>query len=231
MSRPPLWLVVQELLYRLFRFSLGWLVRLLCLTRREGHRRIPRRGSAIVAFNHPSFLDAPLISASITRPLHFMGKQFVFGGGVRSVLLRRLFGQIALSDRGSNADALAGAIALLDHGRVVALAPEGTRSWDGSLSRGRTGVAMLAYETGAPVYPVALSGTYEAWPRGRPLPRLLSRTSVIVGEPIVVARDLDAADDPRRCRVLTDEVMLAIARLLDKPYVPASIPAAPEDGR
>ncbi len=223
MSRARAALAVQELVQRTVWLSLGWLVRLLWRTSRRGHRSVPRWGAVIVAFNHPSFLDAPLVSASISRPLHYLGKEVVFGGAVRSFVLRHLAGQIRLSDAGSNAGALMDAIAVLELGRAVALAPEGTRSHDGEIQRGRTGVARLAYATGAPIYPVAVGGTYEAWPRSRRIPRLFAPTSVTVGDPIVVERDTAAYDDPRRCRMLTDEVMGAIAAQLGKPYEPAQI--------
>jgi 1-acyl-sn-glycerol-3-phosphate acyltransferase len=186
---------------------------------------VPRRGPVIVAFNHASFLDVPLVSASIPRPLHYLVKEVVYGGAVRSFLMREVLGQIGLRDGGSNAGALVDAIALLERGRALALAPEGARSHDGEIQRGRTGVAMLAYATGAPIYPVAVGGAYEAWPRSRRRPRLFAPTSVTVGDPIVVERDPAASDDPRRCRMLTDEVMGAIAALLGKPYDPAPVRA------
>jgi 1-acyl-sn-glycerol-3-phosphate acyltransferase len=83
---------------------------------------------------------------------------------------------------------------------------------------GRTGVALFAYLTGAPVFPVALKGTFEAWPRGRTFPTLRSPTAVIVGDPICVARDPAAAADPRRCRQLTDDIMTALGGLLGLTY-------------
>jgi 1-acyl-sn-glycerol-3-phosphate acyltransferase len=221
MSRTRAALAAQELVQRTVRLFLAWLVRLLWRTSRRGHQSVPRRGAVIVAFNHASLLDAPLVSASIPRPLYYLVKEVVFGGGVRAFLLRHVFGQIRLRDAGSNAGALVDAIAVLELGRAVALAPEGTRSPDGEIKRGRTGVAMLAYATGAPVYPVAIGGAYEAWPRSRRRPRLFAPTSVTVGDPIVVERDPAASDDPRRCRMLTDEVMGAIAAQLGKPYEPA----------
>jgi 1-acyl-sn-glycerol-3-phosphate acyltransferase len=217
-------LAAQELVQRTLRVTLGWLPRLLWRMSRRGHQSVPRRGAVIVAFNHASFLDPVLVSVSIPRPLHYLGKDVVLGGGaVRSFVLRHLSGQIALRDDGGNAGALMSAIAMLKLGSAVAIAPEGTRSPDGEIHRARTGVARLAYATGAPIYPVALAGAFEAWPRSRRWPRLFVPISVTVGDPIVVERDAAAFDDPRRCRMLADEVMGAIAELLDKPYQPAQI--------
>jgi 1-acyl-sn-glycerol-3-phosphate acyltransferase len=214
-------LAAQEVVQRTLRLSLGWLIRLLWRASRHGQGSVPRRGGIIVAFNHGSFLDAPLVSASIPRPLHYLIKEVVFGRGVRAFLLRRVLGQIGLRDPGSNTGALVDAIALLELGGAIAVAPEGARSADGEIKRGRTGVAILAYATGAPVYPVAIGGAYEAWPRSRLWPRLFASTTVIVGDPIVVERDPAASNDPRRCRLLTDEIMGAIAAQLGKPYEPA----------
>ena len=160
-------LAAQEVVQRTLRLSVGWLMRLLWQTSRHGQGSVPRRGPVIVAFNHGSFLDAPLVSASIPRPLHYLIKDIVFGRGVRAFLLRRVLGQIGLRDAGSNTGALVDAIALLELGGAIAVAPEGGRSADGEIKRGRTGVAILAYATGAPVYPVAVGGAYEAWPRSR----------------------------------------------------------------
>ena len=211
-------LAAQELVQRAARLSVGWLMRLLFRASRQGQRSVPRQGAVIIAFNHGSYLDAPLVAASISRPLHYLIKAVVFGRGVRAFILRHVLGQIRLRDAGSNAGALVDAVAFLELGGAIALAPEGTRSPDGEIKRGRTGVAILAYATGAPIYPVAVGGAYEAWPRWKRWPRLFARTSVTVGDPIVVARDRSAADDPRRCRLLTDDVMSAIAAQLGKPY-------------
>ena len=134
-------------------------------------------------------------------------------------------------DAGSNAGALVDAVALLELGGAIALAPEGARSPDGEIKRGRTGVAMLAYATGAPVYPVAVGGAYEAWPRSRRWPSLFAPTTVTVGDPIVTERDLAASNDPRRCRLLTDEIMGAIAAQLGKPYEPSKVQVVVERHR
>ena len=216
-------LAAQEVVQRTLRLSLGWLMRLLWRTSRHGQRSVPRHGAIIVAFNHGSFLDAPLVSASIPRPLHYLIKEVVFGRGVRAFLLHRVLGQIGLRDPGSNTGALVDAIALLELGGAIAVAPEGARSADGEIKRGRTGVAILAYATGAPVYPVAVGGAYEAWPRSHRWPRFFASTTVTVGDPIVVERDPAASNDPRRCRLLTDEIMGAIAAQLGKTYEPAAV--------
>jgi 1-acyl-sn-glycerol-3-phosphate acyltransferase len=216
-------LAAQEVVYRAARLSVGWLMLLLFRASRQGQRSVPRRGAVIIALNHGSYLDAPLVSASIPRPLHYLIKEVVFGRGVRAFILRHVLGQIRLRDAGSNAGALVDAVAFLELGGAIALAPEGTRSLDGEIKRGRTGVAILAYATGAPIYPVAVGGAYEAWPRWKRWPRLFAPTSVTVGDPIVVARDPAAAEDPRRCRMLTDDVMSAIAAQLGKPYEPAQV--------
>jgi 1-acyl-sn-glycerol-3-phosphate acyltransferase len=170
------------------------------------------------------------VIACIPRPLYFLGKRYTFGPRLTAAFLERVAGQIPISDTGSNEASLNAAIATVEAGRVLALAPEGTRSPDGRIRRGHTGVAMIAFATGRPVIPVAVGGTFAAWPRTKRLPRLLARTAVLVGEPIRVQRDTDAATDPRRCRALTDDVMAAIAELLGQPYDAARLGAAKQDG-
>jgi 1-acyl-sn-glycerol-3-phosphate acyltransferase len=226
MSRTGIALAMQELVLRAVWLLIGPLVRLLYRTSRSGQRSVRRQGGVIVAFNHTSLLDPLLVSASIPRPLRYLAKEVVLGGRVGSFLLRHVFGQIALREAGSNEDALTDAIAVLERGRAIAIAPEGARSFDGEIQRGRTGLARLAYATGAPIYPIAIRGAYEAWPRSRRRPRLFVPTSITVGDAIVVERDATAFDDSRRCRMLTDEVMGAIAALLGKAYEPAQVDVA-----
>src|SRR3954463_9952571 len=211
MSRAKTRLAAQEIVQRTMRLSLGWLVRLLWRVSRQGQRSVPQRGGIIVAFNHGSFLDAPLVSAAIPRPLHYLIKDVVFGRGVRAFLLRRVLGQIGLREAGSNTGALVDAIALLELGGAIAVAPEGARSPDGEIKRGRTGVAILAYATGAPVYPIAVGGAYEGGPGSRRCPRWWAPPPVSLADPMPVGQPPAASNDPQRCRLLTDETMSAIA--------------------
>jgi 1-acyl-sn-glycerol-3-phosphate acyltransferase len=219
MSIRRAWIPLRErVVFPSVRRTVGRDILWLCRARVSGVEHIPRTGGVIVAFNHPSYLDAPLVSASIPRALYFVGKREIFGPQPLAWWFEHVAGQMPVMASGRNEAVLDAAISSLDAGRAVAIAPEGTRSPDGRLRRGMTGVARLALATGIPVVPVAVVGTYEAWPRWRKLPRPFLRTGIVVGEPIPVERDPVAADDARRCREVTDLVMTRIAGLLGVPF-------------
>jgi 1-acyl-sn-glycerol-3-phosphate acyltransferase len=198
----------------------GWLVRLLCRTSRVGTDKIPPRGPVILASNHASFLDPLLVVASVRRPIFHVGKAYLFRNRWMNWFLENLGGQIPLDrgPEGGNQHAVAAGLRVLERGLALGIYPEGTRTLDGRLLPARTGVALFAFLSGAPVYPVALAGTFEAWPRHRLFPRLFRRTRVIVGDPIRVPPDPAAAEDPRRCLEFTDRVMNALAELLGQRY-------------
>jgi 1-acyl-sn-glycerol-3-phosphate acyltransferase len=208
--------------YRAVQVLLGWAVRLAFMTKRQGVETIPKKGPVILASNHPSYLDAPLVVASVRRPVFYLGKHTIFTNPLGSFFLKKLGGQIPVDrETGGNEDALEAGLRVLARGFALGICPEGTRSPDGRLMRGRTGVAIFAFLTGAPVYPVAIEGTFRAWPVRRKFPRLFTPTGIIVGDPVTVTRDPLAADNPRFCRQLTDEIMTRLARLLGETYEPA----------
>jgi 1-acyl-sn-glycerol-3-phosphate acyltransferase len=209
----PLWL------YRLVQRIGAGPVRFAFRTAALGIEKIPRTGPVILASNHASNIDPVLVVACLPRPLFHLGKHTLFSSRIGSAFLETLGGQIPVDrDTGGNEDSLEAGLEVLGRGLALGIYPEGTRTPDGRLLPGRTGVALFAYLTGAPVFPVALKGTFEAWPRDRLFPRLRWPTSVIVGDPIRVPRDPAAAQDPRRCRQLTDDVMTALGGLLGLTY-------------
>lgn len=207
------WSRLRELAFRGVQLAVGRLGRGLFRTARRGHELVPRRGGILVAFNHPSFLDPVLLELVLPRPIYYLAKHQVLGTRLTAFLMVRVFGHVPVYADRSNDAALEAAAAALAEGRAIGLAPEGTMSPSGRIGQGMTGVAILAYRTGCPVYPVGIRGTDSAWPQGKILPRPLRRTWVAVGAPIAVAADPDAANDPRRLRELTDRVMRAIGEL------------------
>ena len=217
----PIWL------YRAVQLLLGWLVRLLFRTSREGHRRIPRHGPVILASNHASNIDPVLVVACMPRPIFHLGKHHLFNTRFTRFFLEAVAGQIPV-DRGmgGNQAAVEAGILVLRRGLALGIYPEGTRTADGSIQSGQTGVAIFAYRTGVPVYPIAIQGTYQVWPKHRRLPRLFRRTRVMVGNPIQVSKDPVSADDPRRCRQLTDRIMAELARLTGLPFAQSRLPVA-----
>jgi 1-acyl-sn-glycerol-3-phosphate acyltransferase len=184
----------------------------------EGVHNIPATGGVLLASNHLSFMDSVAIPVVAPRKVVFLAKEEYFTGtGVKGRLTRAWFeatGMIPV-DRGdvrSALDSLDIALEVLGRGEAFGLYPEGTRSRDGRLYRGRTGVAQLALVSGAPIVPVGLVGTDQLQPVGSRLPRL-ARVTIRFGEPIHVAGRYDGVPPGRARREITDRVMAEIQRL------------------
>src|SRR5690349_6229924 len=179
--------------YFLGRFVLTPLARVLYRPHLEGRSLVPKTGPVIFASNHLSFLDSIAIPVAAPRPVHFLAKSSYFDGtGFSGWLSREFFTAIGAVpvQRGAGQaalDALDQQRRLLEEGKAVALYPEGTRSLDGRLYKGRTGVAFLALQTGAPVVPVGLTGTDKVMPVGAKLPSMSERVTVKFGKPIEVS--------------------------------------------
>ena len=203
--------------YTIVRGILRPLVRLIYRPRITGSEHVPKRGPVIFASNHLSFVDSIVIPLAAPRPVQFLAKSHYFTGtGPKGWVSRTFFTAIgAVSvERGAGAQAQAAldqGRRILESGSAFALYPEGTRSLDGRLYRGRTGVAWLALTTGAVVVPVGLVGTEEIQPVGAKLPRVRPVT-VRFGEPLDL-RDHGNATSGRARRAATDEVMAAIHAL------------------
>jgi len=199
--------------YALGRAVITPLARVVYRPRVEGKDNVPRTGPVIFASNHLSFIDSIAIPVAAPRPVHFLAKASYFDKwasrtfftSIGAIPVHRGAGQAAL-------DALDQQRQLLDDGRAVALYPEGTRSLDGRLYKGRTGVAFLALQTGAPVVPVGLVGTDKVMPVGATMPSLKHRVTVKFGEPLDLS-SAGPATSGRARRVATDEIMAAIHAL------------------
>lgn len=184
----------------------------------SGREHVPRSGGVILASNHVSFIDSFAIPIVAPRPVSFLAKADYFTGtGVRGAISRHFFRDVAQAipvDRYSSRaaqESLDLALAVLAEGRAFGIYPEGTRSRDGRLYRGRTGVAFLALTAGVPVVPVGLTGTADVQPVGSRFPRR-ARVTVRFGEPIIPAAYSGLPAGKAR-RQLTDDVMDAIAAL------------------
>lgn len=201
--------------YTLGRSLITPLARLVYRPRIEGRENVPLDGPVIFASNHLSFIDSIAIPVAAPRPVHFLAKSTYFEGtgfkgwmsktffeSIGAIPVRRGAGQAAL-------DALDLQRQLLDEGLAVALYPEGTRSTDGRLYKGRTGIAFLALQTGAPVVPVGLIGTDKVMPVGAKVPTLKERITVRFGEPLDLSPH-GAATSGRARRLATDQIMAAI---------------------
>ena len=184
----------------------------------EGLENVPRTGPVIVASNHLSFADSMVIPIVVPRKVVFLAKEDYFTGtGVKGALMRGWFEGIGMIpvDRDDTASALQSldiALEVLARGEAFGIYPEGARSRDGRLYRGRTGVAQLALSSGAPVVPVGLIGTERLQPIGARLPRL-ARVTMRFGPPLDFRGRADGVPLGRARREVTDEVMAAIHRL------------------
>jgi 1-acyl-sn-glycerol-3-phosphate acyltransferase len=179
---------------------------------------IPRTGPVIIAANHSSNLDVPVLGSSlmprIGRRFQWLGKRELFDWPVVGWVARN--GGVHAIDRGAaDVEAFRLAAQILDEGHALFVFPEGTRSPDGRLGPGRDGVAVLALRTGAPIVPVGVSGSYERWPRGQKLPHPGGRVAVRVGSPFRLADELPPDLDRRAAKsAATDLIMRKIAALV-----------------
>ncbi len=167
----------------------------------------------LVAANHASFLDPPLLGAALPRPVYFMAKSELFTSPLLRPLLVRV-GAFPVRRGQSDRSAIRRAVALLAAGRVVGMFPEGTRSTTGELQPAQAGVALLALRTGAPVVPVGLSGTGKAMPPGRAWPHRVP-VAIKVGPPLRFEHR--GRIDKELLREVSEQVMAAIARLIEPP--------------
>ncbi|WP_026919540.1 lysophospholipid acyltransferase family protein [Gordonia shandongensis] len=211
--------------YYLFKYVfMGPGLRLMGRPRIEGLENIPDDGHALIASNHLAVVDSFYLPLMVPRRIFFLAKSEYFTGtGLKGRFQRWFFstsGQIPI-DR-SGADAAAGALKagrrVLDDGGLLCLYPEGTRSPDGRLYKGKTGLARMALETGSPVIPVAMVGTDRINPPGTVLPRP-TRITVRVGEPLDFSRYEGMAGNRFIERAVTDEIMYALMRLGGQQYV------------
>ncbi len=190
----------------------------------EGAEHVPDHGGALLVSNHLSFSDSIFLPLVLDRRVTFLAKDDYFTGrGVRGRLTAGFFrgvGQLPVDRSGGTAGlaALRTGLAVLRRGELLGIYPEGTRSPDGRLHRGRTGAARLALESGVPVVPVAMVGTDVVQPVGRLVPNV-SRVGVRVGPPVDLSRYAGRADDRFVLRAATDDIMRALVALSGQEYV------------
>ncbi|SEO33319.1 lysophospholipid acyltransferase family protein [Actinacidiphila rubida] len=203
---------------------LGPLLRLLFRPRIEGMENIPETGAAIVAGNHLSFSDHFLMPAILPRRITFLAKaEYFTGPGLKGRLTAWFFrsvGQIPVDRSGGKASqgAIAAGLEVLSKGELLGIYPEGTRSHDGRLYRGRTGVAVMALRAGVPVVPCAMVGTFELQPPGRVVPRI-GRVTIRFGQPMEFGRFAGMDDRREVVRAVTDEIMYEILGMSGQEYV------------
>lgn len=213
-------------MYWIIKAILTPVIFLLVRVKVEGRDHLPRRGPVILAANHRSFLDSIFIPLVVHRRVTFVAKAEYFDDPKTAWFFRGV-GQIPIRREGGSASerALASATEVLRKGNIFAIYPEGTRTRDGKLHRGHTGVARLAIQNGVPIVPIGLVGTDDVQPVDSRLPKLFRRVTIRFGEPIAPDRYADDGDpqasgsDRLRLREYADEVMFEIASLCGYEYV------------
>ncbi|MEU1532116.1 lysophospholipid acyltransferase family protein [Streptomyces fagopyri] len=203
---------------------LGPLLRLAFRPRTEGLEHIPSSGAAIVAGNHLSFSDHFLLPAILKRRITFLAKaEYFTGPGIKGRLTAAFFrsaGQIPVDRSGKEAGqaAIREGLGVLRQGELLGIYPEGTRSHDGRLYKGKVGVAVMALKAGVPVVPCAMIGTFEAQPPGQKIPNL-HPVVIRFGEPLDFSRYAGMENEKVILRAVTDEIMYAVLTLSGQEYV------------
>ncbi|MBT2382975.1 1-acyl-sn-glycerol-3-phosphate acyltransferase [Streptomyces sp. ISL-11] len=200
------------------------LLRWIFRPRVEGLEHVPTEGAAIIAGNHLSFCDSFLMPTMVKRRVTFLCKKEYFTGpGLKGRLTAAFFravGQIPVDRSGMDAAqaAVEEGLGVLGRRELLGIYPEGTRSHDGRLYKGKVGVAAMAIRSGAPVIPCAMIGTFESQPIGRRLPRVMPIT-IRFGEPLDFSRYAGLDGQREVLRAATDELMYAILKLSEQEYV------------
>jgi 1-acyl-sn-glycerol-3-phosphate acyltransferase len=217
--------VVQgdKVAYGLLKSFLLPVLTLLFRPKVKGLRNVPATGPVIIASNHLSFSDSIFMPLVVPRKVTFLAKSEYFTSPGPKGLLKKLtfiaLGQVPVDRAGGSRSeaALLTGLSVLAKGECLGIYPEGTRSPDGRLYRGRTGVARLAYESGAPVVPVAMFNTNEIQPTGKVIPKIM-RVKMVFGEPIYFAGP-EKATSPEELRKATDQIMKKLQDMSGQEYV------------
>jgi 1-acyl-sn-glycerol-3-phosphate acyltransferase len=203
---------------------LGPILKLLFRPWVEGMENIPTDGPAILASNHLSFSDSIFLPLMAPRRITFLAKADYFNGrGVKGWLTKGFMkgaGQVPIDRSGGRASeaALRKGLEILGQGDLLGIYPEGTRSPDGRLYRGKTGIARMALEAGVPVIPVAMVNTFDIQPPGQVIPKIM-RVGIKIGEPLDFSRYEGMSGDRFVLRSITDEIMYELMQLSGQEYV------------
>jgi len=161
--------------------------------RSSGSENVPREGGAVLASNHQSFLDPVLLGLGLSRRIGFVARTTLFRNPLFGRLIRSL-GALSIDREAADIGTMRAISKLLREGHLLVMFPEGTRTRDGSIGRCKAGAALSARAGGVPVVPVAIHGSFEAWPRHRKLPRPFHPIRIRYGEPVRYPRGTDRAE-------------------------------------
>jgi 1-acyl-sn-glycerol-3-phosphate acyltransferase len=189
----------------------------------RGSEHIPKKGAAVLASNHLSFVDSIFLPLKVRRPVTFLAKSDYFTGkGMKGALIRWFFkatGQLPIDRSGGKAseDSLNTGLGVLERGLLLGIYPEGTRSPDGKLYRGRTGIARMVLEAKVPVVPVAMIDTEKVQPLGQKYPKI-HRVGVRVGEQLDFSRFAGMEGERVVLRAVADQIIYNIKKLSNQQY-------------
>jgi 1-acyl-sn-glycerol-3-phosphate acyltransferase len=214
-----------RVIYWLLKYIvLGPILKLIFRPHVEGRDLVPNQGPAIIASNHLSFCDSIFMPLVVRRKITFVAKaEYFTGTGIKGFFIKLFFtstGTIPVDRSGGRAAqaAMDTGLRILREGDLFGIYPEGTRSPDGRLYRGKTGVARLALESGAPVVPVVMLNSDEIQPTGQIIPNV-KRVRIRFGAPIDFSRYAGMAGDRFVERAVTDEIMYELMELSGREYV------------
>jgi len=212
---------MNNLPYGILRAFLTPFLMILFRPKVKGLRHVPASGPLIIASNHLSFSDSIFMPLVVPRKVTFLAKSEYFTSPGPKGLLKKLtfiaLGQVPVDRSGGRRSeaALITGLKVLAEGKCLGIYPEGTRSPDGRLYKGRTGIARLAIESGAPIIPVAMFNTEKIQPTGTVVPKVM-RVKMIFGEPMYFEGD---STDLQYLRVVTDQIMSRIQEMSGQEYV------------
>ena len=212
---------MNNLPYGILRAFLTPFLMILFRPKVKGLRNVPGNGPVIIASNHLSFSDSIFMPLVVPRKVTFLAKSEYFTSPGPKGLLKKLtfiaLGQVPVDRSGGRRSeaALITGLKILAEGKCLGIYPEGTRSPDGRLYKGRTGIARLAIESGAPIIPVAMFNTEKIQPTGTVVPKVM-RVGMIFGEPMYFEGD---STDLLHLRVVTDKIMSTIQEMSGQEYV------------
>ncbi len=206
--------------YWIVKVILTPILRTLFRPKIDGVENIPDEGGAILASNHLSFSDSFFLPLMVKRRVTFLAKSDYFTGGGLKAFFFRAVGQVPVDRSGGSASnaALETGKRVLAKGMLLGIYPEGTRSPDGRLYRGKTGVARMALEAGVPVIPCAMVNTFEIQPPGKVIPRIM-QVEMRIGKPLDFSRYAGMEHDRFVLRSMTDEIMYELMQLSGQEYV------------
>lgn len=210
---------MKDKLYRLISFILYRIVYLfgnlifIIFFRRivRGKYFVPRKGPLIVASNHASYLDPPLIGCSMPREIYFLARQTLMDSPIQNALFGALNSIPMDRDKG-DIKALKTAVKTINEGKAILLFPEGTRTLNGAIQEGKTGIGFIAHKTRVPILPVYCDGTYNILPKGAKYPKF-HKIHVYFGEPLHFEHYYQQKGNQEIYQSITNQIMIAIKAL------------------